>query len=296
MTTNGDRQVDSTWNRLIDELPSLRDALPPKEKVREIVEAAYSRQDWPITLAVCAIFKNEARHIAEWVEFHFNQGVERFYLYDNGSTDDWETALAPFREFIDIIPWPHVGEQYAAYHHCFVQHRLDTRWLAVIDVDEFLFSPTGLSLPGILEHFPRVAAVAVNWRTYGTSGHVDPPAGGLLRNYSKRAPDDADINAHVKSIVVPTLTLVGANAHHFLGVGPAVGERGDLVETPFRRPATAELLRINHYYTRSMSELKAKFASPRPDGAPHPGRPDLDLLNAVNDPILADQRGYGSSR
>ena len=35
---------------------------------------------------------------AEWIEFHRLVGVERFFLYDNGSTDDHREVLAPYVE------------------------------------------------------------------------------------------------------------------------------------------------------------------------------------------------------
>ena len=38
-------------------------------------------------LAVCAIAKNEGHYFKEWIEWHRSQGVERFYIYDNESTD-----------------------------------------------------------------------------------------------------------------------------------------------------------------------------------------------------------------
>lgn len=38
-------------------------------------------------LAVCAIFKDEAAYLREWLDFHLLMGVEHFYLYDNGSSD-----------------------------------------------------------------------------------------------------------------------------------------------------------------------------------------------------------------
>ena len=35
-------------------------------------------------------------YLAEWIEFHRLIGVERFFLYDNGSADDHEQVLAPY--------------------------------------------------------------------------------------------------------------------------------------------------------------------------------------------------------
>jgi hypothetical protein len=248
-----------------------------------------------VRLAVCAIFKDEAPYLAEWIHFHIAQGVERFYLYDNNSTDDWVTALKPYEDVVEVTHWPHESGQLVAYRDCFLKHRLDTRWLAVIDVDEFLFSPTGDGLLEVLDRFPPCASVAANWRTYGTSGHIEPPDGGVLPSYRYRTPDTHPVNRHIKSIVFPALVVIFSNSHHFVGMGPTLGESGDLVEAPWREPPTANLLRINHYYTRSLLEFDAKFEAKsnraRVNGAAQPERPNHDEFNAVYDPILADPSG-----
>jgi hypothetical protein len=38
-------------------------------------------------IALCTIIRNEAPQLREWVAFHWLQGVGRFYVYDDGSTD-----------------------------------------------------------------------------------------------------------------------------------------------------------------------------------------------------------------
>src|SRR4051812_48015764 len=140
---------------------------------------SYLRARWPrplgtrppIGLAVCAIFRDEARYLAEWVTFHRLQGVERFYLYDNLSTDDWRSELGPeiAAGIVEVRHWPDVPGQASAYEDCLRRHRTDTRWIAFIDADEFLFSPTGKPLPELLRAFDTHPGVVVNWRVYGTN-------------------------------------------------------------------------------------------------------------------------------
>ena len=38
-------------------------------------------------LSVCAIYRDEAHYLAEWIEFHRLVGVERFFLYNNGDRE-----------------------------------------------------------------------------------------------------------------------------------------------------------------------------------------------------------------
>ena len=104
-----------------------------------------------VPLAVCAVFKDEAEHLPEWVTFHRLMGVEEFYLYDNGSTDDWERALGPelTSRIVRVTPWPADARvaQLSAYSHCLRRRRHRARWIAFLDIDEFLFSTSGEPLP-----------------------------------------------------------------------------------------------------------------------------------------------------
>ena len=102
---------------------------------------------------MCSTYKDGAEDLLEWIEFHRLVGVERFFLYDNGST---ETAhldvLAPYVESGIVVrhPWPGRARQHAAFSECLTRHRDDAAWIAFIDVDEFLFSPSGRPVPEVL--------------------------------------------------------------------------------------------------------------------------------------------------
>src|SRR3954447_16807791 len=121
-------------------------------KVRDWARrVSYIRARWPrplgtrppIGLAVCAIFRDQARYLAEWVSFHRIQGAERFYLYDNRSTDDWQVELRPEIEagIVEVTHFPFVPAKARAYEDCLRRHGDEARCIAFIDVDEFLFSP-----------------------------------------------------------------------------------------------------------------------------------------------------------
>ena len=40
------------------------------------------------TLSCCALIKNEENFLKEWLDHYINEGVEHFYLIDNGSADN----------------------------------------------------------------------------------------------------------------------------------------------------------------------------------------------------------------
>jgi hypothetical protein len=48
----------------------------------------------PGKLAICALAKDEALYIEEWLAFHFLQGASEILIFDNESTDNMRDILA----------------------------------------------------------------------------------------------------------------------------------------------------------------------------------------------------------
>lgn len=221
-------------------------------------------------LTIAAIYRNEGRYLREWIEFHRLVGVERFFLYNNESTDDHMEVLRPY---IDegVVVWedfPGFPPQLKCYQHVIDTRREGARWIAVIDIDEFLFSPTGRPVPEILRDFEDYPGVAVNCTVFGTSGHQTPPPGLVLENYTRRLGLDRPRTKAVKLIVDPARTEgIGISAHNFRYFDGA--QAVDMLRRPLRstfsETPALDLLRINHYFTRSQEERERKLVAPRVD-------------------------------
>jgi hypothetical protein len=240
-------------------------------------------------LSIGAVYRNEGRYLREWIEFHRIVGVERFFLYDNRSEDDHMDVLAPYIDEGVVVhrSWPSFPAQLQVFDDCIERHRHDARWIAFIDLDEFLFSPTMRSLPDILRDFEQHAAVGVNCLAFGTSGHQAPPPGPVIENYLRRTDREAR-NLIVKSIVDPTRTLHAGRTPHYFRLRNqerAVDERRRPIRGDETEDLACELLRINHYFTRSQQERDAKIASRRADNglAKSDGSERDWTLNAVED-------------
>lgn len=237
-------------------------------------------------LSVCAIYRNEGPYFREWIEFHRLVGVERFFLYNNESEDEHREVLAPYihEGIVTVYDWPfHPGEG-KAYDHCVATHRNDSRWIAFLDLDEFLFSPTGLRLPEVLADYEKWAGVGVNRATYGTSGHLEKPDGLVIESYVWCGHDDNRHNRKIKNIVDPTRVVGYGDPHHFLySDGFVVDENHVRLASALTDKASFSRLRINHYWTRSMAEFRKKFSGNRADtGRPRrpPGvKADLERMN-----------------
>ena len=166
-------------------------------------------------LAVCAIAKNEGPYFKEWIEWHRQQGVEKFYVYDNESTDCTKAALEPYiaSGLVEYRYWPGQKQQLAAYDDCFERHRLETRWLAVIDLDEFIVPVKDRTIPDFLRRMEKFSVVEVNWLVYGSSGAKTREPGGVMERFRRHSLPMHNLNTHVKSIANPRRVCTMTGCH-----------------------------------------------------------------------------------
>lgn len=213
------------------------------------------------TLSIMAIMKNEGAYIKEWLDYHILVGVEKFYLYDNESTDNTTEILKPYIEkgIVDYIYWPGKAQQQPAYTDGFNKHANDTKWLAVIDLDEFLVATDYENIVDYLDTLPKgFAQLVIGWEQYGSSGHKKKPKGLVIENYKYHA-------AHswgIKSIVNPRLVYETLNPHAHEVAGFTIDENGKKlgrIDQTENRNITTHKIRVNHYVTKSYDEYIARM-------------------------------------
>ena len=134
-------------------------------------------------VSICAIFKNEAPYLREWIEFNHLVGVEHFYMYNNNSEDDYLSVLRPYIAggLVTLIQWPHNQMQMESYKDCIEKFASETKWLGFIDIDEFIVPKTTDTIYDFLQPFEKKAgSVNIYWRLYGTSGLMDRDLNGFV--------------------------------------------------------------------------------------------------------------------
>lgn len=221
-------------------------------------------------LALCAIAKDEGPYFVEWLEWHISQGVERFYIYDNGSSDDTRSILEPYIEsgIVEYTFWPGYRMQIAAYDDCIERHRFDARWIAFIDLDEFIVPQKDPTLRAFLSRFEDFAAVEINWLIYGSSGARKKENGPVMERFRMHSRPEHPLNRMVKSIVDPKRVYVMNGCHESSRIcGEAADSHGNAVRRHFKeREALHDVIRINHYAVRSFEEFVEKQARGRASG------------------------------
>ncbi len=168
-----------------------------------------------VDLSIVAIIKNEGQYIEEWVRYHIIAGVQKFYLYDNDSSDNTKVVLKKYIDagYVNLIPFSGIAMQLLAYNDAINRFKYKTKYMAIIDADEFLYScnqniSVREEVMDIFSSFPKAGGIVVNWRMFGSSGLQEKPTqGGVLDNFLYRAKEDGKGNNCIKTIVNPRRVL-----------------------------------------------------------------------------------------
>ena len=233
-------------------------------------------------VAMVAMVRYDAEYLAEWIEHHHGLGFEHFYIYNHEDERDISDVCRNFGYLVTEIPWFGPYSRESAWRepflpptsHCYTQcpqmmhaalkygHLWD--WMGFFDADEFLCPMGPLSVKDVLDRteqraygevpFVRSAALMVQGKWFGTSGHEEIPEGGVLDNYTRC---EAGHTCGTKCFVQPQ-TVTGSIIHYW-------DVEGQTARVP------DNVLRFNHY--RSISTYKARVG---------PGF-DADYTNASED-------------
>lgn len=215
-------------------------------------------------VALCLRFRNEARYIGEWLEYHRAAGVDHFFLYNNFSNDDYLNVLEPWvsQGLVTLIDWPRTPASPDAEEDCIRRAAGNFSWVGFIDTDEFVVVGDGRSIGEFLDGFEGKPAVALHWRMFGSSGHKKRPAEPVTTAYQLRG---EKTNRHIKCFVRPEEVTACRNSHCFFyrRMGRAITEHQRPVFGSVRVPATSDFAWINHYYCKSEEDylLKSKQSS-----------------------------------
>lgn len=160
-------------------------------------------------LGMLAIIKNEGMVIKEWIEHYIWQGVDHFYIIDNGSTDNTKEILAEYIKSGIVSYFVFGGrhmqaESYNQIFYSFAQQQC--KWLIICDADEYIYNTRrGGSIKGYLNtlDYNRISHVALQWKMFGSSGYETQPVDKIRTSFLWR---QSAIHPNTKMIVNTSLT------------------------------------------------------------------------------------------
>lgn len=134
-------------------------------------------------VSICAIFKNEAKYLKEWIEYHRIVGIDHFYLYNNNSEDYYFEVLNPYINsgIVTLVDWPQNHKQMECYMDCIKKRKDESKWIGFIDIDEFVVPKSTHNVYDFLAKYEKnCGSVNIYWKVFGTSGKVKRDEKGLV--------------------------------------------------------------------------------------------------------------------
>lgn len=206
-------------------------------------------------LSLLCIMKNETMNLKVFMEHYIKQGVDKFYLIDNGSEDYPLEILQPY---IDkgVVNYFHMPEKYnqpEKYRQLIQDEKIaeKTDWLIICDADEFFYGvPKKLSVT-LKEDFDDYDQVISHWRMFGSDGLKKHPE-NLLKSIVHR---DENIHSNKEKYIFRPRKVNDVN-------NVCVHE----INESLRAITEHDKIRINHYVIQSL-EYYEKIKMKRGDVA-----------------------------
>lgn len=196
-------------------------------------------------LSILAIFKNETMGLKLWIEHYLWQGVDHFYLIDNGSTDNPLDILQTYIDngIVTYVSLPERHKQSEHYRYVFDKFNLkrNTFWLAICDLDEYYYGVDNLLTKKLKSLENCFDYILCNWIMFGSNGNEKQPE-DIRVALTKCA---KEMSTYTKYIFKTNAIRSSASiwVHNLL----------DVPYIPLKRIRVAnKLIRLNHYPTQSL--------------------------------------------
>ena len=201
-------------------------------------------------LSVGAMFKNEAHSIKEWINHYLHHGVEHFYLINDNSTDNFMEII---QEYIDknivtlfnVTEPYYLGRQRTLYNRHILPCIKETKWLLMVDLDEYVWSKMDTNLCNILKIGEGCSQIQIRQTLFGSNGYINQPK-YIVKSFTKRIKDFSN-DGKLKYFVNSSYDYSSLNIHHADFVDPSL--KTDYSKFIIIDP---EYFIMNHYCCQSL--------------------------------------------
>ena len=130
-------------------------------------------------LSILAIMKNEAMNLKIWIDHYISQGVDHFYLIDNGSDDESINIIDDLIKnnypiTLHILLDKHVQVKHYRYVYDKENLKEATKWLIVADLDEFFYCKNS-KISNELQNYEDYDFITSKWRMFGSNNYIKHP-------------------------------------------------------------------------------------------------------------------------
>jgi hypothetical protein len=127
-------------------------------------------------LSIISMFKNESSIINQWIKHYLDEGVDHFYLIDNGSTDNYEDEIKDYMKYITLIIDPYRQEintqNILINKYFFEKVKKESEWVIICDIDEYIFNTDiDNNIFDYLKNLNNISKLIIPWKCF--AGHKD---------------------------------------------------------------------------------------------------------------------------
>jgi hypothetical protein len=239
-------------------------------------------------ISIISQFRDEAKYLKEWIEFHLLVGVDDFYLTNHLSVDNYLEVLQPYIDkgivkITDLLIDTNTGENNFINEQLLVGHSIpimnkhinesDSDWVIFLNVDEFLYPTTENNIKDVINKFsPNVGQIGVNWRFMGNSNYrlkdneliTEKLTKCKFKNHTYLS-ESFDYQRHTKSLIRKESFVSLPSVHYglikqnYLHVD-ALGDPNNIESDKYRtKVQIIDNLVINHYVFRDLDYAETKI-------------------------------------
>ena len=139
------------------------------------------------TLGLVAIFKNESVILKEWLDHYIYEGVDRFYLINNGSTDNFFEIIKDYSNIVLVNDTKKHSQTELYNKHFYNICKCECKWTIICDLDEFIYSRKDYNkISDYLNSLNEfVYQVKIPWKMFGSNGQIKQP-NNVIKKFRKR--------------------------------------------------------------------------------------------------------------
>lgn len=232
--------------------------------------------------------RNEGPHCLEWFAHHLAAGVDHFLVYSNDCDDGTDLILDQLAKLGIVtherqIPSGNRTVQWQAFKHATSHPLLEQAdWAIVFDCDEFINLRTPLNtLQDLFTALPdNTDAVAMPWRLFGNSGHIEMQDNLTIQSFTQAAPEQVALPlAHFFKTLFKTEAFRQLGVHRpkykrkrvpnwVDGAGQSLGPQFATMDgriNLYGATHRSDLVQLNHYSLRSAQNFMVKRARGLPN-------------------------------
>lgn len=228
-------------------------------------------------IAVVAIIKDGARYVPEWVAHHLELGVEKFYVFDDNSSDNLRVICNQLHG-VQWHPATKTREretlQLDVYNEALAIARNEGfDWILPLDIDEFVRLKQHATFQEMFaEHFHGASQVCMNWRIFGSNDEkFDDPTRLVLDRFTGSSYPEFYRNKICKSLAKVS-DVVYLHMHIHKVTGFSLNGSGGGANQTMRDEIDGfygKYVEVNHYCIRSVQEFLEKQRRGYPEHAWH---------------------------